>query len=113
MGVRLQECDLGHNRTPLLWHFTIEKITLYYYFSYCYTLTYYCGQISEMQIMYSNGYVIVLPLQEYLQSLHEHYENWLGNDKHHVWHGNTPVMVHFVMMELILLLKQFLYRLCR
>ena len=29
--VQLQECNLGHNCTPLLWHFTIEKITLYYY----------------------------------------------------------------------------------
>ncbi|CAI8019917.1 Thymidine kinase 2, mitochondrial [Geodia barretti] len=30
---------------------------------------------------------------EYLQALHECYEDWLGNDKHHSWHGNTPVLV--------------------
>lgn len=30
---------------------------------------------------------------EYLSSLHKRYEEWLGNDKHHSWHGNTPVLV--------------------
>ncbi|XP_064384171.1 thymidine kinase 2, mitochondrial-like [Halichondria panicea] len=30
---------------------------------------------------------------EYLQSLHDRYEDWLGNEKHHCWHGNTPVLV--------------------
>ena len=35
----------------------------------------------------------MLQFQEYLQSLHDLYENWLGNDKNHCWHRNTPVMV--------------------
>ena len=35
-------------------------------------------------------------VQEYLQALHDHYEDWLGNEKHHSWHGNTPVLVCIV-----------------
>ena len=31
--------------------------------------------------------------QEYLKSLHHHYEKWLGNKDNHRWHGNTPVLV--------------------
>ena len=31
--------------------------------------------------------------QEYLQALHDCYEEWLGNEKHHSWHGNAPVLV--------------------
>lgn len=30
---------------------------------------------------------------DYLTSLHEHYEEWLGDEKHHYWHGNSPVLV--------------------
>ncbi len=37
--------------------------------------------------------IILASLQEYLQSLHDRYEDWLGNEKHHCWHGNTPVLV--------------------
>ncbi|KAL5491979.1 hypothetical protein EMCRGX_G017360 [Ephydatia muelleri] len=29
----------------------------------------------------------------YLQSLHDRYEEWLSNEKHHSWHGNVPVLV--------------------
>uniref|UniRef100_A0A1X7VMT7 Deoxynucleoside kinase domain-containing protein n=1 Tax=Amphimedon queenslandica TaxID=400682 RepID=A0A1X7VMT7_AMPQE len=34
------------------------------------------------------------PVQlSYLESLHECYEEWLGDKAHHQWHGNTPVLV--------------------
>ena len=36
---------------------------------------------------------VFLPLKEYLQSLHDCYEDWLGNERHHSWHGHTPVLV--------------------
>jgi len=32
-------------------------------------------------------------LQDYLQSLHDYYENWLGSEENHSWHNNTPVLV--------------------
>ena len=32
-------------------------------------------------------------LQEYLKALHDCYENWLGKEEHHSWHGNTQVLV--------------------
>ena len=31
--------------------------------------------------------------QSYLQSLHDCYEEWLGDEKHHNWHGDIPVLV--------------------
>ena len=38
-------------------------------------------------------YTLLFDLKEYLQALHDRYEEWLGNEKHHSWHGNTPVLV--------------------
>ena len=30
---------------------------------------------------------------DYLKSLHDCYENWLGNPDNHSWHGNCPVLI--------------------
>ena len=31
--------------------------------------------------------------QDYLQSLHDRHEEWLGTSEHHSWHGGRPVLV--------------------
>ena len=38
-------------------------------------------------------YMSVYPWQDYLKALNKCYEDWLGNEEHHSWHGNTPVLV--------------------
>ncbi|CAI8026029.1 Thymidine kinase 2, mitochondrial [Geodia barretti] len=30
---------------------------------------------------------------DYVKALNKCYEDWLGNEEHHSWHGNTPVLV--------------------
>lgn len=46
-------------------------------------------------LLFSHAHLpsLILYVQDYLKSLHDRYEEWLGNEKHHGWHGNAPILV--------------------
>ncbi len=48
-------------------------------------------------IILCGNIIILFCVQNYLESLHDRYETWLGKTKNHGWHKNAPVIVSLIV----------------